>query len=227
MAKKNGPKYFATWLTVYLITLGSIYYSVSNNALNADQYGIDTEAAIEGAYNWMDQNLFLPYTHEVVAYLRDNPGAAKFITSYLLADLFPTSFVALGLYAAINKASSNGDDEASSDERGVGEYSSKEEKEMAFNAELQAMLVEARANNAAKGMDLASPEATTKALEELSKLKAEAGDLVDALIDDEDVNSETETRGQGEDSSSSWKSSSGGSGSSSSSSSGKSKGFGR
>ena len=96
---KKGKLYFTIWGTIYLSCLITIFYAVDHDLLQAEKYGINPQTAMCSLCDWLDKHVINVYW--ITSRLRTNPWMTKFMVSYLLTDLVPTTFIALACYPVV------------------------------------------------------------------------------------------------------------------------------
>ena len=99
LVKKYGSRYLLTWFAVYLPFLASFYVLAGSDLLPFKME--DALSFIDRFCSWL-QSLGLTSVSSEAA--RNNPNVVRFATSYLAADLVPTTVFALALLSAYTKA---------------------------------------------------------------------------------------------------------------------------
>ena len=94
---QDGKLYFTTWLSIYLSCLITLYCTIDKNLFNVDPDVINPEKV----YTWIESHLFLPFIHEIIQFLRENPRGAVFAQAYLLTDFIPTTLIALAVFPVV------------------------------------------------------------------------------------------------------------------------------
>ena len=94
---QDGKLYFTTWLSIYLSCLITLFNIIDKNLFNVDPDVINPEKV----YTWIESHLYLPYIHEILQLLRENPRGAVFAQAYLITDFIPTTLIALALFPMV------------------------------------------------------------------------------------------------------------------------------
>lgn len=96
-----GIFYFQVWFCTYLPFLLSFFYIIENDLLKQTQFNaFDPKKVVVGMCDFIEK---YSGNFELTVSIRDNTHVTNFATAYLLADLVPTTFIALGIVTYIIK----------------------------------------------------------------------------------------------------------------------------
>jgi len=98
--KQYGLQYFLVWFAIYLPFLLTFFWGIENDVLHSAQYDIDPPSALNALVDKFEQ---LTHDYSTLERIRGSVHAANFAAAYLLADLVPTTVLAVGALSYITK----------------------------------------------------------------------------------------------------------------------------